>query len=147
MAAIEESRRSPPSDTAYSVGAIVIGVSGRELARGHSRETHPHDHAEEVALARLAPRARVEAGPLTMYTSLEPCTQRRSRLVPCTDLIIAASVTRVVLAAREPELFADCRGVETLQDAGVEVVELEDLAGLVRAANAHLEAWRHPSPR
>lgn len=146
LVAIEESRRSPLSDSAYSVGAVVVDASGHELARGHSRETDPHDHAEEVALARLA-RQGPPAGPVTLYSSLEPCTQRRSRPVPCADLIVEAGIERVVVAAREPALFADCLGVETLRTAGIEVVELDELAGLVRAANAHLPAWRQASRR
>jgi pyrimidine deaminase RibD-like protein len=147
MAAIDESRLSPASDSAYSVGAIVVDDTGRELARGHSRETDPHDHAEEVALRRVADRRGGVLLPLTLYSSLEPCTQRRSRPVPCADLVVAAGIARVVIAAREPDLFADCRGVETLRSAGVEVVELDELAGLVRAANAHLPAWRQASRR
>ena len=43
-----------------------------------------------------------------------------------------------MLALREPAVFADCRGVETLRAAGVEVVELADLGHLVAAVNAHL---------
>lgn len=141
LAAIEESRKSPPSDSAYSVGAIVVAADGSELARGHSRETHPHDHAEEVALARLPPGAAAAHGPLTIFSSLEPCTQRRSRLQPCADLVVAARIARVVIPIREPGLFADCEGVEVLEAAGIEVVELDELGGLVRAVNAHLPAW------
>lgn len=148
LAAIEESRLSPLSDSAYSVGAVVVDAAGRELARGHSRETDPHDHAEEVALRRLQDRRGGGRSPLTLYSSLEPCTRRRSRPVPCADLVLASGVARVVIAAREPDLFvADCDGVGILRSAGIEVVELDELAGLVRAANAHLPAWGHPSRR
>ncbi|MGF1664395.1 MAG: dCMP deaminase [Kineosporiaceae bacterium] len=149
LAAVAEARRSPPSESAYSVGALVVDAAGRELARGHSRETDPHDHAEEVALARLARRAVTEpaSGPLTLYSSLEPCTYRRSRPVACADLVLATGISRVVIAAREPDLFADCDGVETLALAGIEVVELAEFAGLVRAANAHLPAWCQTSRR
>lgn len=153
LAAVAEARRSPPSESAYSVGALVVDAAGRELARGHSRETDPHDHAEEVALARLARRVATGpargpgAGPLTLYSSLEPCTRRRSRPVACAELVVAAGIARVVIAAREPDLFADCDGVETLVLAGVEVVELDEFAGLVRAVNAHLPAWRPASRR
>jgi diaminohydroxyphosphoribosylaminopyrimidine deaminase/5-amino-6-(5-phosphoribosylamino)uracil reductase len=147
LAAVAEARRSPPSDSAYSVGALVVDAAGRELARGHSRETDPYDHAEEVALARLARRTPPATGPLTLYSSLEPCTRRRSRPVACTELVVAAGIARVVIAVREPDLFADCDGVETLAAAGIEVVELAELAGLVRAANAHLPAWHQASRR
>ena len=73
-----------------------------------------------------------------MYTSLEPCTARRSRTRTCTELILAAGIRRVIFAMREPLIFAECHGAETLREAGVEVVELTDLAGLVRRVNAHL---------
>jgi diaminohydroxyphosphoribosylaminopyrimidine deaminase/5-amino-6-(5-phosphoribosylamino)uracil reductase len=44
----------------------------------------------------------------------------------------------VVIAWREPDLFVNCEGVALLSAAGVEVVELPELADLARAANAHL---------
>jgi diaminohydroxyphosphoribosylaminopyrimidine deaminase/5-amino-6-(5-phosphoribosylamino)uracil reductase len=44
----------------------------------------------------------------------------------------------VVFALREPPLFADCHGAELLERAGVEVLELPELAAGVRAVNAHL---------
>jgi pyrimidine deaminase RibD-like protein len=136
-AAIELSRRCPRSPSAYSVGAIVVDAEGRQIAQGFSRESHPHDHAEEAALAKLAPgdpRLRTA----TVYSSLEPCSTRASRPTPCARLLIDAGVRRVVLAWREPALFVDCRGVEMLEAAGVEVVEVAELASLARAVNAHL---------
>lgn len=131
-AALELARRCPRSPTAYAVGAVV--VTATECALGWSRATHSHDHAEEVALAALAGPA---AGG-TVYTSLEPCSVRRSRSRTCTELILAAGVARVVFALREPPLLADCHGAELLATAGVEVVEVPEMAAAVRALNAHL---------
>lgn len=136
-AAVELSRRCPPSASAYSVGAIVVDADGQEIARGFSRESHPHDHAEEAALAKLAPDDPRLRG-ATVYSSLEPCSTRASRPTPCVRLLAEAGVGRVVLAWREPDLFVDCRGVEVLEAAGVEVIEVPELAPLVRAVNAHL---------
>ncbi len=136
-AAIELSRSCSVVMTAYAVGAIIVDADGREVARGYSRETDPAEHAEESALAKAAVTG-VDLHQATMYTSLEPCTARRSRSRTCTELILAAGIGRVVLAMREPPTFADCRGAETLREAGVEVVELTDLADLVRQVNAHL---------
>jgi pyrimidine deaminase RibD-like protein len=136
-AAIELSRCCPPSATAYSVGALVVAADGTELARGHSRETGPDRHAEEVALARLAAAGGTAAGG-TVYSSLEPCASRRSRPVPCADLILAAGVRRVVFALREPPLLAAGGGAARLAAAGVEVVQLAELAGAVRSVNRHL---------
>lgn len=137
LAAVERSRRCPPSGTAYAVGAVVTAADGTELTRGHSRETHPHDHAEEVALAKLAAAGLDPAGG-TVYSSLEPCGLRRSRPRTCAELILAAGVRRVVLALREPPLLAAGGGGGLLAAGGIEVVELADLAGTVREINAHL---------
>ncbi|MBT0773270.1 hypothetical protein KIH74_30275 [Kineosporia sp. J2-2] len=135
-AAVEVSRRSPPSPTHYAVGAAVVSAGGALLADGFTGETDPAYHAEEAALAKLTGGQDLPGA--TIYTSMEPCTVRRSRPVPCTQLILDAGIGRVVLALREPSLFADCVGVQTLTAAGVEVVELPELAGRVREINAHL---------
>ena len=132
--AVDLSRHSPPSPAHYAVGAVVVGPDGTLLATGYTGETDPAHHAEEAALAKLAGRPAAA----TLYTSLEPCTTRRSRPHPCTGLILAAGIRRVVLALREPSLFADCHGVETLRAAGVEVVEIGELGQAVRDVNAHL---------
>jgi hypothetical protein len=60
LEAIELSRHCPPSATAFSVGAVLVGPDGTVLGYGYSREFDPADHAEEVALARAA---RAGAGP------------------------------------------------------------------------------------
>src|SRR2546430_10850930 len=84
--AVEESRKCPPADGAFSVGAVVVR-DGVELARGYSRETDPAVHAEEAALARLA---GTDLAGATVYSSLEPCGERGSRPRTCTQLIIAS---------------------------------------------------------
>jgi diaminohydroxyphosphoribosylaminopyrimidine deaminase / 5-amino-6-(5-phosphoribosylamino)uracil reductase len=138
--AIDLSRRCPPVVGAYSVGAVIVGGGGDEMARGFSRETDEKVHAEESALTKLAGAGRADLVGATLYTTLEPCSVRASRPVPCAQLILAAGVGRVVLAWREPALFvADCQGVELLAEAGVDVVELAGLAEEARAVNAHLE--------
>jgi pyrimidine deaminase RibD-like protein len=139
LAAIDLSRRCPPTLRAYAVGAIVVGADGRELARGYSRETDSRIHAEEAALAKLGLDHPGLSG-ATMYSSLEPCSIRRSGPLTCTRLILSAGIRRVVLALREPPVFVDCEGSELLAAAGVEVVEIADLAGQVRAINANILA-------
>jgi diaminohydroxyphosphoribosylaminopyrimidine deaminase/5-amino-6-(5-phosphoribosylamino)uracil reductase len=136
--AVELGRRCPPSATAFSVGAVVVGADGETvLAQGWSRAADPRDHAEEAALRAFAPADPRLAG-ATVYSSLEPCSARASRPLTCTDLILAAGIGRVVFAWREPALFVDCQGAELLAAAGVAVVECPDLAAGVRAANTHL---------
>ncbi len=129
--------RCPPVTTAFSVGACLVDAAGTLLAEGWSRELDPLDHAEEDVLAKLGPTYRAAPG-TTLYTSLEPCSVRASRPRTCTELILAARVPRVVFAWREPRVFVACDGAERLAAAGVEVVELADLADQARAVNKHL---------
>ena len=137
--AVSLARRCPPSATAFSVGAVIVDATGAELSRGYSREGgDPAAHAEEAALGKLAPGEPRLAG-ATVYSTLEPCSQRRSRPRTCTELIIAAGPARVVIAWREPALFvADCQGCELLSQAGITVDELPGFAAAAAAPNRHL---------
>ncbi|WP_030768785.1 deaminase [Streptomyces sp. NRRL F-2664] len=138
--AIELSRKCPPAEGAFSVGAIIVGADGEELANGYSRETDAHVHAEESALSKLPADDPRLAG-ATLYSTLEPCSERKSRPLTCTQLILHSPIRRVVIAWREPSLLvADCVGVETLRAGGLQVVELHDLAGRARSVNDHLLA-------
>ena len=132
----------PPSATAFSVGADIAAPCGPVLARGHSRQEQPADHAEEVALRHAPP----DLAGATMYTSLEPCGQRASRPDTCAELIIAAGIRRVVYAWDEPSLFVPARGAEVLRAAGIEVVKLDVYEEPARAANAHLLDSRPKEP-
>jgi pyrimidine deaminase RibD-like protein len=134
--AIELSRLCPPSDSAFSVGAVLVSDTGSVIATGYSRERDPKDHAEEVALDRAAGEpSRTRA---TLYSSLEPCLARASRPRSCAELIVAAGIPRVVIAWLEPPLFAEGGGAGALRRAGVNVAEIPWLAELARSANAHL---------
>ncbi|MFI1586143.1 deaminase [Embleya sp. NPDC020630] len=136
--AIDLSRLCPPAEGAYSVGAVIVDANGVELASGFSRETDVHVHAEEAAIAKL-PEEDPQLKESTIYSTLEPCSQRRSRPMPCAQLILAAGIPRVVIAWREPSLFvADCVGYELLAAAGVTLVELPELESAARAVNSHL---------
>ncbi len=135
--AVELSRLCPPSASAFSVGAVIVGEDGEVLATGFSREQEDHDHAEEVALRKLGP-SDPRLRHATIYSSLVPCGARASRPVTCVQHIVAASIPRVVFAWREPRLFTDGEGAEQLRAAGVAVTEVPGLAGRARAVNAHL---------
>ena len=128
--AISLAWQCPPSRTAFSVGAVVVDADGAELSRGFSQEDGDLAvHAEEAALGKVSPGEPRLAG-ATIYTTLEPCSQRRSRPHTCTELIIASGVRRVVLAWREPALFGAL--------AGIEVTDRPDFAAEAAAPNRHL---------
>lgn len=128
----------PPSESAFSVGAVIVAADGTELSRGYSRETDPYNHAEESALAKLPPQDPSLAIS-TIYSSLEPCAKRASRPRSCAQLIKEAGLRRVVTAWSEPDTFvAGANGTETLQDAGVTVVTMAEYASAAQSPNRHL---------
>ncbi|MGA5119774.1 dihydrofolate reductase family protein [Streptomyces pseudogriseolus] len=137
--ACELAAQCPPSETAFSVGAVVVAADGTELARGHSREGgDPVVHAEEAALAKVGPTDPRLAG-ATVYSSLEPCARRASRPAPCARLILDAGVRRVVTAWREPDTFVtDADGSAVLADGGATVLVLPEYEQRAKAPNAHL---------
>ena len=121
--AIELAEQCPPSDTAYAVGAIIVASDGKEISRGYSRETHPTIHAEEAALDKANGDPRLTTA--TIYTSMEPCGERRSRPRTCAELLIDAGVARVVFESSEPALFVrEPAGSAILLAAGVQLSQL-----------------------
>jgi diaminohydroxyphosphoribosylaminopyrimidine deaminase / 5-amino-6-(5-phosphoribosylamino)uracil reductase len=135
--AIELSRLCPPVAGAYSVGAVVTDSTGQIISTGYSRETDTAVHAEESALIKAQGDPRLPSA--TIYTTLEPCSQRASRPTTCTQWILSSGITRVVIAWREPALFvADCQGVELLTQAGLTITELTELSDEAKKVNSHL---------
>ncbi|MFF1446028.1 dihydrofolate reductase family protein [Streptomyces sp. NPDC058295] len=129
----------PPSETAFSVGAVIVAADGTELARGHSREAgDPVVHAEEAALAKLDP-ADPRLPTATVYSSLEPCARRSSRPAPCARLILDAGVRRVVTAWREPDTFVtEADGTGLLTARGVDVLVFPEYEERAKQPNRHL---------
>ena len=96
------------------VGAVVV-QQGEVVGEGwHERFGGPH--AEVQALAAAGSRA---AG-ATMYVSLEPCCHQ-GKTPPCTDAVIAAGVSRVVVAMRDPFPRVAGGGLKRLVTAGIDV--------------------------
>ena len=93
------------------VGAVVVR-DGAIVGEGwHAR--WGERHAEPAALAAAGERARGA----TVYVTLEPCTHH-GKTPPCTDALIAAGVSRVVVAARDTNPLA-AGGLARLQQAGI----------------------------
>ncbi|MGB6985886.1 MAG: deaminase [Candidatus Aquilonibacter sp.] len=135
--AIELSRNAPPSQQAFSVGSVIARRDGSILTTGYSRERGGHSHAEHIAIEKAA-ALKLDLHDATLYTSLEPCSVRKSGLRACVTRIVEAGIRRVVFAMREPPVFVEGHGADVLADAGIEVVELDADAPLVAQINAHL---------
>jgi diaminohydroxyphosphoribosylaminopyrimidine deaminase/5-amino-6-(5-phosphoribosylamino)uracil reductase len=87
-------------------------------------------HAETEALKRAGELARGA----TAYVTLEPCSHF-GRTPPCYHALIAAGVSRVVCALRDPDPRVDGRGFAMLREAGM-AVEEGLLEAEARAINA-----------
>ncbi len=77
------------------------------------------DHAEIVALKNAAARGISPRG-ATAYVTLEPCSHH-GRTGPCADALIAAGITRAVVATTDPNPLVSGQGIAKLRNAGVEV--------------------------
>jgi len=117
-AAIALSRRGRPAAAPNpNVGCLIVR-DRKVLARGWT-QAGGRPHAEAVALAAAGDAARGA----TAYVSLEPCAHASDRGPACSDLLVAAGLARVVIAARDPDPRTDGAGMARLRAAGVEVVE------------------------
>ena len=136
--AIALSRRCTPCATSYRVGAVIVTRSGDRFT-GYTHETSPTHHAEQEAILK-ATAAGADLHGASIYSSMEPCSQRASEPESCTQLILRHGFARVAFALYEPDRFVCCRGALMLREAGLDVRCYPELGEEVRAVNAHL--WR-----
>ena len=97
------------------VGAVVVR-DGKVLGEGY-HAAYGEAHAEREALAACTSDPRGA----TLYVSLEPCCHF-GQTPPCTDAIIEAGISCVVVGSDDPTEKASGRGLGILRDEGVEVV-------------------------
>jgi diaminohydroxyphosphoribosylaminopyrimidine deaminase / 5-amino-6-(5-phosphoribosylamino)uracil reductase len=112
------------------VGAVLVR-DGEVVGEGYHRRAGGA-HAEIAALNKAGPLARGA----TMYVTLEPCSHH-GRTGPCTEPLLAAGVTRVVAAMRDPDPRVSGSGLRWLKAHGIRV-ELGDGA---RAAEGLNRRW------
>ena len=104
------------------VGALVVDGSGAVIATGHT-QVPGESHAEVQALAAAGERA---AG-ATLVVTLEPCCHV-GRTGPCTEAIVAAGISHVIVGTMDPDPRVAGGGVAALRAAGITVttgVEIE----------------------
>jgi pyrimidine deaminase RibD-like protein len=100
------------------VGAVLVN-DGKEIERAFRGETGVGDHAEYALLAKKLKGRKVSGA--TIYTTLEPCTARGDRKVPCADRIAERRIKRVVIGMLDPNQDICGRGIRLLRSAGIEV--------------------------
>jgi diaminohydroxyphosphoribosylaminopyrimidine deaminase/5-amino-6-(5-phosphoribosylamino)uracil reductase len=113
-----------------TVGCVIV-KDGAILGNGF-HQYDGRDHAEIVALKQVDDRARGA----TLYVTLEPCNHT-GRTGPCTETIIAAGISRVVMAMEDPNPRTRGSGFARLLAAGIEV----ERGALAREAERLNEAF------
>jgi diaminohydroxyphosphoribosylaminopyrimidine deaminase/5-amino-6-(5-phosphoribosylamino)uracil reductase len=111
----------------------VIEADGAVVGEGWSQPAG-QAHAELEALLEAGERARGA----TAYVTLEPCNHT-GRTGPCTEALIAAGVSRVVVAVEDSDARARGAGIARLRSAGLAV----DVGVEEAAAAADLRAYLH----
>ena len=118
------------------VGAVLVR-DGEEIGRGwHRRAGLPH--AEIEALADAGRRGHSVSG-ATIHVTLEPCCTH-GRTPPCTDALIRAGLSRVVVGAVDPNPRHAGHGLELLRQAGL-TVESGVLEAECRRLNEAFNHW------
>src|SRR5947208_1250865 len=129
--AIELARRGTGAVRPNPVVGAVIARGEEILGEGWHRE-YGGAHAEVNAIEACGLEDLTGA---TLYVSLEPCCHE-GKTPPCTDAIIAAGISRVVVGSDDPTEKASGRGLGILRDEGVEVVVADgELATEARLLN------------
>ncbi len=135
--AVELGGMCAPSAGSYCVGAVAVTAAG-DIFEGYTHRSSESSHAEEEAID-AALRAGADLRGASMYSSMEPCSKRKSRPLSCSAHLIEHGFSRVFFAMYEPSLFVTCDGAGMLRRAGMEVHVLEDLAHGVSRVNGHLK--------
>ena len=97
-----------------AVGCII--VKGGEIVGEGYTQKGGRPHAETVALESAGDKAKGA----TVYVSFEPCAHH-GETPPCAEALIAAGVTRVVVAITDPDERVSGRGIAMLEEAGIDV--------------------------
>ncbi|MES9844016.1 MAG: bifunctional diaminohydroxyphosphoribosylaminopyrimidine deaminase/5-amino-6-(5-phosphoribosylamino)uracil reductase RibD [Candidatus Sedimenticola sp. PURPLELP] len=96
------------------VGCVLVR-DGEVIGEGYHRRAGEL-HAERNAIADAGGRAEGA----TAYVTLEPCCHH-GRTPPCTEGLIEAGVSRVVMAMQDPNPLVSGQGAQRLSEAGIAV--------------------------
>jgi len=97
-----------------AVGCVIVDQSGKLIATGHTA-AGGRPHAETQALIMAGEGAKGA----TAYVTLEPCAHH-GKTSPCAGQLVEAGLSRVVIAATDPDPRVSGKGIEILRAGGIE---------------------------
>jgi diaminohydroxyphosphoribosylaminopyrimidine deaminase/5-amino-6-(5-phosphoribosylamino)uracil reductase len=110
------------------VGAVIV-KDGQVIATGYHHQ-FGQAHAEVDALSQLDDVA--DAKGATVYVTLEPCSHY-GKTPPCAKRLAEVGVARVVIGQQDPNPLVSGKGIQLLEDHGVAVTVLNQIADLNEA--------------
>ena len=109
----------------------VLTLDGNIIGQGaHLYDLR--DHAEIAALKQAAALGHATHG-ATAYVTLEPCSHH-GRTGPCADALIAAGITRCVIATVDPNPQVRGSGITKLRNANIETLIADSASSLAQQA-------------
>jgi len=117
------------------VGALAVSADGELLAEAYRGELDEGDHAEFCLISKLGDSAVLRGA--TVFTTLEPCTERNPPKIPCATRLVEAGVAVVYVGMLDPDARIREQGWSALRDAGIEVRDFTgDLRHRIEALNS-----------
>ena len=101
------------------VGCVIV-LNQCIIATGATQQAGG-PHAEVMALQAAQAAGYSQLDQATVYVTLEPCSHY-GRTPPCVQALIAVRPKTVVIAMRDPNPQVAGRGIQALQQAGIEVI-------------------------
>ncbi len=98
------------------VGCVIVH-NGEIIGQGYHQK-HGEAHAEVNAINSVKDQSLLTKS--TIYVSLEPCAHY-GLTPPCSDLIVAKQIPKVVVGSIDPYAKVAGKGIERLKNAGIEV--------------------------
>ena len=121
------------------VGAVII-KDGEIIGEGfHPKAGEPH--AEVFALKDAGENARGA----TVYVNLEP-SNHHGLTPPCSEVLIAAGVSKVVVGMVDPNPLVAAGGIARLRSAGIEVVVGVEEEACQKLNEGFIHRIRHKKP-
>jgi len=118
--AIAEAKKCKGLDnaTAPRVGAVLVRGS-KIIGAAHRGEVDAGDHAEFVLLEKKFGECTLVGA--TLFTTLEPCTQRGHPKHPCAQRIVERHIKKVWIGMVDPNPNISGKGIRCLAAAGIDV--------------------------